>query len=387
MNLYINSIKKTFLQKKIDGCIKVVTDPSTAIIYRITYSAASDDKSKIQSEEKLKNSGIYLLLNSTNNTLYVGQGCKRDNAHGVLARMVENHSSKNEINDWDIGYVIVSQAKEKLDATFLNWLERSFYDEAKKLADVGKFTLLNANKPRSDSIDSSDEGGFEDFKNTALLLLKEAGCNIFENQEKKSQQKQTKVRFSSTQPVQKANTKFTSETNKNLQEESSYVDTTREILYKFSQDKNYAILFAKNKPLFLINSKQQKVEVKSWTRLFVQLVSELNKIDSLKLRYLAKENIIHKNKKNANGSKIPIITENPKDINSGELIANSGLYLETNLSSEMVIRYSYEFLQQYSLESQWFFAVQNNPKDVPPSYIYSVSKDVVINNNGKPKTE
>ena len=176
------SISKNFIHGTEDGCLRVSAVPHITI-YRIPRDFAQN----LTEEKELKQAGIYLLINSNMNTLYVGQADSRDNGNGVLGRMLEPHSKKKEIDQWDVGYALTSGTPTFFGATELNWLEQFFYDEALK---VGVYTLLNGNRPHAGEVSFSTKMLLNSYTEFAFFLLRvELGCDAFVSKGKKTANK------------------------------------------------------------------------------------------------------------------------------------------------------------------------------------------------------
>ena len=166
------TISKDFIHGTEEGCIRVTAVPHI-IIYRIPHDFAQN----LTSEAELKQAGIYLLLNTKANTLYVGQADSRDNGNGVLGRMLETHTKKKEIDQWDVGYAMTSGTPAFFGATELNWLEQFFYDEAVK---TGRYEMLNGNRPHASAVTFSTKTLLNNYTDFAFFLLRvELGCDAF----------------------------------------------------------------------------------------------------------------------------------------------------------------------------------------------------------------
>ena len=135
------SSTKKYIDGSDDGLIRVESKEHSIVIYKIPHASACNYSDNYE----LKVSGIYLLINEKNGTIYVGQADSRENGNGLLTRMLEPHSS-DEINCWDFAYSIASASPTFLMASELNYLERFFYNEAKKSR---HYTVLNAKQPHS----------------------------------------------------------------------------------------------------------------------------------------------------------------------------------------------------------------------------------------------
>ena len=158
-----------------EGCIRVVAIPHITI-YRIPHDFAQN----LIGETELKQAGIYLLVNTETRSFYVGQADSRDNGNGLLGRMLEKHSN-TAIDDWTVGFALTSGTPHFFGATELNWLERFFYDEAVK---VGKYTVLNGNRPHASDVSYSTRTILSNYVDYAFFLLPYlVGCDVFEKDE------------------------------------------------------------------------------------------------------------------------------------------------------------------------------------------------------------
>ncbi len=192
------SITVDFLHGTTDGCIRVVAVPHITL-YRIPHDFAQN----LTSEPELKQAGIYLLVNTVAQTLYVGQADSRDNGNGILGRMLEPHTKKKEIDQWDVGYALTSGTPHFFGATELNWLERYFYDEALK---AGRYELLNGNRPHASDINFSTKTILGNYTDYAFFLLKnQVGCDAFSPIAKAKPVNPTKVNQTSTTTDSTAN--------------------------------------------------------------------------------------------------------------------------------------------------------------------------------------
>ena len=166
-----------------DGIIRAEVKINSVILYQIPRNStcASSEEStsanEIRTYDELKHAGIYLLVNTENKTVYVGQADSRDNGNGLLARMLESHSSE-EIDNWNFGYAITSGNPTRLLASELNYLEQFFYDEAKK---VRRYKVLNAKRPHSkDALNLRMH--MMPFIECVAFLLERIKCDIFIDQ-------------------------------------------------------------------------------------------------------------------------------------------------------------------------------------------------------------
>ena len=169
------SVTTDYMHATAEGCVRVVAVPHITI-YRIPHDFATN----LASEPELKQAGIYLLINTENRTIYVGQADSRDNGNGVLARMLEPHKKESAIDQWDVGFAMTSGTPHFFGATELNYLERFFYDKA---VEVGKYTVLNGNRPHATDVNFSTRNILGNYTDYAFFLLREQlHCNAFEKE-------------------------------------------------------------------------------------------------------------------------------------------------------------------------------------------------------------
>lgn len=145
-----------------DGCACVESFPYT--IYRIPR----DYVSELKDNPTLKRAGIYLLINTENLTVYVGQSDVTQKGGGVLDRMLAQHSAGID-DSWDVGFAMTSESDSVFDATALNYLERHFYN----IVDAGLYTVLNSFPPHGAKLAISKKIVLDNFTDLALFLLRE----------------------------------------------------------------------------------------------------------------------------------------------------------------------------------------------------------------------
>lgn len=194
MALAAFSTETVYMHASMEGCIQVAAKPLIKI-YRIPRDFADS----LVNEPDLKQAGIYLLVNRDAHTLYVGQADARDNGNGVLKRMLEQHTKKKEIDQWDVGYAMISGTPQFFGATELNYLERYFYDKA---VDVGNYELLNGIKPHSASIGMATQITLQSYTDHAFFLLENVvGCDAFVSKKKTQKKKKIVPATDSTNPA------------------------------------------------------------------------------------------------------------------------------------------------------------------------------------------
>ena len=180
------STETVYMHASMEGCIQVAAKPLIKI-YRIPREFADS----LVNEPDLKQAGIYLLINRETHTLYVGQADARDNGNGVLKRMLESHTKKKEIDQWDVGYALISGTPQFFGATELNYLERFFYDKA---VEIGNYQLLNGNKPHSSNIGMATQLTLQNYTDHAFFLLENVvGCDAYVLKKKTAKPKKPTV--------------------------------------------------------------------------------------------------------------------------------------------------------------------------------------------------
>ena len=165
--IYINNSR--------NGLIRGEIKSNGAMLYQIPRASISET---LKDNDELKHAGIYLLVNTDNKTVYVGQADSRDNGNGLLARMIETHSSE-EIDNWNFGYAITSGNPAHTLPSELNYLERFFYDEATK---VGRYKVINVKRPHAKDV-LKIKMSLESLIESIAFLLEEIKCDIFIEQD------------------------------------------------------------------------------------------------------------------------------------------------------------------------------------------------------------
>ena len=159
-----------FLQEDDDGCARTAISQSI-IMYRIPR----DFVERLVFENELKQAGIYLLVNEEKRTVYVGQADSRENGNGILSRMIESHGG--EVDDWDVGFALTNGTPHFFGATELNYLERFFYDEAKR---KGFYTVINRSRPHANDVDISTKMVLEKFTEYVFFGLRKClNCKVY----------------------------------------------------------------------------------------------------------------------------------------------------------------------------------------------------------------
>ena len=159
-----------FLQEDDEGCVRTAIAQSN-IMYRIPR----DFVDSLVFENELKQAGIYLLVNEEKRTVYVGQADFRENGNGILSRMLESHGG--EVDDWNVGFALTSGTPHFFGATELNYLERFFYDEAKR---KGFYTVINRSRPHANDVDFSTKMVLEKFTEYVFFGLRKClNCKVY----------------------------------------------------------------------------------------------------------------------------------------------------------------------------------------------------------------
>lgn len=139
-----------------------------------TYRIPREYVDELKNVPGLRDAGIYILVGD--GTVYIGQADNRENGKGLLGRMLEPHG-KAGIDDWSVGYALSVRSQVYFGATELNYLERYFYDEAKK---NGRYTILNGNRPHATEPNSFMKSAINNFVEFAKFILAEdLGCQVY----------------------------------------------------------------------------------------------------------------------------------------------------------------------------------------------------------------
>jgi len=138
--------------------------------------------------EYLTKSGIYLLLGATDDPnkdfVYIGQANTRKGGEGILRRIKDRMSRKDEEKTKNWNEVIIFTSGTSFEPTELNYLENRLYNLAKA---TNRYVLENGNEPPRGYISEENESEAENIIENVLLLVGALGIKVFsslDNQQK-----------------------------------------------------------------------------------------------------------------------------------------------------------------------------------------------------------
>ena len=174
------SIKIKLPNGNLDGCIEISLAAWSGVAYRIKREKISIYKDNT----RLKQSGVYFLYGESNNIngirqkrLYIGQGGKRKNGQGVLARVID-HDRKDE-SYWNEAIVFVDK-EDSFGKTELCFLENQFTNmalAAKKL--INGYSIENGNDPNIGNVTEEKQWELEEYITGAVLILESMRYDFF----------------------------------------------------------------------------------------------------------------------------------------------------------------------------------------------------------------
>ena len=146
---------------------------NTAVVYRILKDSYSDID--LDTEKQLTQAGLYLLVNTKAQTVYIGQGDTHGSGTGVLARMLGKHT--DGVDNWDTGYVFCHTNPAFIAPSELCYLENALYNTAVK---AGGYSVINKVTPKSATLPTGKKFQCDQFKNECLFVLETyLSCDIF----------------------------------------------------------------------------------------------------------------------------------------------------------------------------------------------------------------
>ena len=174
------SIKIKLPEGNLDGSIEISLVNWPGIAYRIRR----DKISAYKSNERLKQSGVYFLYGETKNSqgetikhVYIGQGGKRKNGQGVLARILDHDKSKQSF--WSEAVVFVDK-EDSFGKTELCFLENQFTNKAISAKQKSsKYKIQNGNDPNIGNVTDDKQWELEEYINGAVLILESLRYDFF----------------------------------------------------------------------------------------------------------------------------------------------------------------------------------------------------------------
>lgn len=156
------------------GRIKCTIANWTGIAYKIPRIELEKSKER----EDLKQSGVYFLFGSSDETgndiVYVGQAGARKNGEGILNRLIEH--KRNPEKDYWTDVVIFTTQNNSFGPTEISYLENQFCNLA---IDAKRYEVKNGNDPSLGNITEEKESEMEEFIEYAKLIMGTLGYKVF----------------------------------------------------------------------------------------------------------------------------------------------------------------------------------------------------------------
>ena len=155
----------------LDGCIEISLGSWTGIAFRIRR----DNIDAYKRNERLKQSGVYFLYGETINEqgetikrVYIGQGGKRKNGQGVLARILDDRRTQAF---WSEAIVFVDK-EDSFGKTELCFLENQFTNMAIAAKQkTSKYLIQNGNDPNIGNVTDDKQWELQRYIDGAVLIL------------------------------------------------------------------------------------------------------------------------------------------------------------------------------------------------------------------------
>lgn len=131
------------LDDKVDGRVLATTDYEKGIhVYKVPKSMIDDCTTT-----EYKDNGIYFLIDTKHNKVYVGKAEKRANGEGVVKRANEKDEPHKEVSEWDYLVFVTDVSggvRPFFHDTTLGYMEFMFYQTIKE---SGKYKCTNKKAP------------------------------------------------------------------------------------------------------------------------------------------------------------------------------------------------------------------------------------------------
>jgi len=169
------SINLFLMDGEATGRIKCTLANWTGVAYKIPRT----DLEKCKERDDLKQSGVYFLFGSSDqtgeNVVYIGQAGARKNGEGILFRLQE-HKRNPDKNYWTEA-VVFTTSNNSFGPTEISYLENRFCN----LATIAKrYIVKNGNDPTSGHITEEKESELEEFIDNAKTVMGTLGHRIFD---------------------------------------------------------------------------------------------------------------------------------------------------------------------------------------------------------------
>lgn len=164
-----------FMDENTDGRIKCTIGGTKCLAYKISR----EDIGLCKNLDKLKQSGIYFLFGTPNETnakevVYIGQANVRKNGEGLLNRLTE-HKRKSDKDYWNYA-IAFTTTDDSLGSTEINYLENYFCNLAKE---ANRYSVKNGNEPTIGNISEEQICSLSSFMSDTELILTALNYKVF----------------------------------------------------------------------------------------------------------------------------------------------------------------------------------------------------------------
>lgn len=169
------SINLYLMDGNANGRIKCSISNWTGVAYKIPRT----DLDKCKDRDDLKQSGVYFLFGSSDqtgeNVVYIGQAGARKNGEGILFRLQEH--KRNPDKDYWTEAIVFTTSNNSFGPTEISYLENRFCNLA---VEAKRYSVKNGNDPTQGHITEEKESELEEFKDYAKIVMGTLGYKIFE---------------------------------------------------------------------------------------------------------------------------------------------------------------------------------------------------------------
>ena len=169
------SINLYLMDGNANGRIKCSISNWTGVAYKIPRT----DLDKCKDRDDLKQSGVYFLFGSSDqtgeNVVYIGQAGARKNGEGILFRLQEH--KRNPDKDYWTEAIVFTTSNNSFGPTEISYLENRFCNLA---VEAKRYSVKNGNDPTQGHITEEKESELEEFKDYAKTVMGTLGYKIFE---------------------------------------------------------------------------------------------------------------------------------------------------------------------------------------------------------------
>ncbi len=157
------------------GRIKCTLANWTGVAYKIPRTSLD----KCKEREDLKQSGVYLLFGTSEETdkgvVYIGQAGARKNGEGILNRLFEHR--RNPDKAYWTEAVVFTTSNNSFGPTEISYLENRFCNLA---VAAERYEVKNGNDPTIGNITEEKESELEEFIDYARVIIGTLGHKVFD---------------------------------------------------------------------------------------------------------------------------------------------------------------------------------------------------------------